>query len=288
MSECKWTVLPERGVLHVRGSDAQKFLQGVVTNDVEKAGPGHAVFASLLSPQGKIQYDFFVFADGEDYLLDVPGDRLDALNKRLGFYKLRADVEIVPLSDSHQVVFAWGDCALDRFDGIKAPDPRLPGFGSRIILPVGADLSGIEEALEATTADYHTHRIALGVPEGGLDYTYEDSFPHDANFDFLNGVDFEKGCYVGQEVVSRMQHRGTARKRIIRVESDDGALAQGADIVAGDVRIGVIGSAAGMQALARVRVDRLLKAVEAGQDVKAGGVPVRCLPPPYADFGLPS
>src|SRR5882757_5930623 len=218
----KAALLPERGVVKVAGEDARKFLNGLLTADIEKMTPQKAAFAALLTPQGKIMVDMIVAenpaADGGGFFLDAPRALAPALVQRLNFYKLRAKVIIEDLSEALGVLAVW-DGARSTEYGLCTADPRLPELGARCLLPphlagaAAADLGA--ELLEP--AAYEAHRIALGVPRGGLDFIYGDAFPHETDMDQLGGVDFDKGCFVGQEVVSRMEHRGTARTRIVPV-----------------------------------------------------------------------
>jgi folate-binding protein YgfZ len=275
--------LAGRGVVAVGGPDAAGFLDNLLTTDASAAGNGKAVFAALLTPQGKILFDFIVFRDGERFLLDVARPLVPDLVKRLGLYRLRSKVEIADLSDDHAVVAAWGGDAAPILDGPVAPDPRLPALGWRGIVPSGADMA--PDHAEASEADYESHRIALGVPVGGADYAYGDAFPHDAAMDHLNGVDFRKGCFIGQEVVSRMQHRGTARRRPLVVRGS--GLAAGAPITAGETPIGAVGSAAGDLGVAIVRLDRAQEARDGGVPLMAAGAPVELGLPAWAGFDWP-
>ena len=211
MSNGRIAELSDRRVVAVGGPDAAAFLDNLFTSDASKAGEDRAVYGGLLTPQGKILFDFIVFADGERYLIDIARPLVPDFLKRLGFYKLRAKVEIADLSSERIVVAAWGGAAPPILDGPVAPAPRNPALGYRAIVPPGADMA--PDYSEATEADYHAHRIALAIPEGGVDFAYGDAFPHDAAMDQFEGIDFRKGCYIGQEVVSRMEHRGTARRR---------------------------------------------------------------------------
>jgi folate-binding protein YgfZ len=286
--------LEDRGVLRVAGDDATSFLQGLLTNDVEKVAVGEARYAALLTPQGKILFDFLVLRiaaeTGAAYLIDCPAAQAADLAKRLGFYRLRAKVTIADESANYAVFAIWDDevspaaktwmagtspaMTVAATDGYVFADPRDSRLGVRAILP-RAKAAGVANAsLEA----YEAHRIGLGVPSGGADFAYADIFPHDANLDLLNGVDFEKGCYVGQEVVSRMRHRGGARKRIVRVTLAGAAPERGAPIMAGDLTVGALGSAAAGQALALVRLDRVEDARNAGRGLTAGGVTVEIEP----------
>lgn len=273
-------VLTDRGVVRVSGEDALSFLDNLVTNDLLGMAMGEAKFAALLTPQGKILFDFFVVRTGDDFLLDVAREKAADLVKRLSLYKLRAKVEAADLSQTLQVVAGWGLGLLgaNRLRGYR--DPRLEGLDDRLIgpsEPVAEVLrrAGLEarERQSVEDASYHAHRIAVGVPEGGRDYPFGDTFPHEANMDRLNGVSFSKGCFVGQEVVARMQHKTVVRKRIARLTAA-GPLTSGAVITVGEAAIGAIGSVAGNQALAMVRLDRVIEAIEKGQQVTAGGQPV--------------
>ncbi|HML90888.1 folate-binding protein [Methyloceanibacter sp.] len=282
---CRVSLLADRGVLRVTGADAKTFLQGLLTNDMEKTDSGSAIHAGLLSPQGKILFDFFVVPSKGGYIIDAPKDALGDLAKRLSFYRLRADVAIDEAPDV-AVAAAWGGAPTIPAGAIVYADPRLAELGMRALLP--DDISVDDLACAAARAeDYHAHRIALGVPQGGRDYAYGDAFPHEALFDQLNGVDFKKGCYVGQEVVSRMEHRGTARKRIVPVVGD-GPLESGIELMAGDLPAGEIGSVDGTRGLALLRLDRAAKAEAQGVPLRAGEVAITLHLPAFATFGLPA
>jgi folate-binding protein YgfZ len=276
-SEIKQVVLPNRGIVAVNGSDATKLLQGLVTNDVALLDTQPAIYAGLLSPQGKILFDFIVVKMPDGALIDVAKDQAAALVKRLTMYKLRAAVTIADVSADHTVVAAFGQGA--QFgQGIVYSDPRLPDLGLRAIVETKDAV-----AVSTDAAAYHAFRIGLGVPEGGLDYAFGDAFPHEALFDQLHGVSFTKGCYVGQEIVSRMEHRGTARKRIVPVDAD-GPLVEGAAVVAGDVEIGRVGSVSGSRGLALLRLDRVDEFAAKGVPLTAGGAPIAVSIPAWAHF----
>jgi hypothetical protein len=255
-------LLDDRGVLRVAGPDSASFLQGLVTNDVEKLPDGQWRYAALLTPQGKILFDFLVLRESAvGFLIDLPADKAPELAKRLRFYKLRADVTVTDETAALAVVAApQGEPA----------DPRAPGLGARRIVARAA-----APAPDAQTrAAYDARRIALATPLGGADFPYGEIFPHDANMDLNNGVDFAKGCYVGQEVVSRMKHRGAIRKRIARVRLDGPAPAPGAAILDGELAVGNLGTSAGENALALLRLDRAEEAAKAGRPLTADGVRV--------------
>ncbi len=281
--------LQDRGVVRVFGEDAKPFLDNLITCDLDKIGPKAARLGALLTPQGKILFDFIVLeapADvGGGYFLDVAKAFAPDLAKRLTFYKLRAKVAVEDRSEALAVVVGWGDAPKPEDDvGVTVEDPRLPSLGWRGIV-AAEDAAGF--ACAAAEA-YHAHRIALGVPEGGKDFLFGDAFPHEALMDQLHGVDFDKGCYVGQEVVSRMQHRGTARTRIVPAIYMDGFVAEtGVAVVAGEKPIGTTGTGANGRGLLMIRLDRAEDALRAGEPIRAGGLPVRLDKPDWIRFPFP-
>jgi tRNA-modifying protein YgfZ len=288
--------LPNRGVVRVAGEEARAFLDTLVTNSMDGVAEGKAVHAALLTPQGKIITDFLVTeaptADGGGFYCDVPLVSAAELAKRLGFYKLRAKVSVENLSETLGVIAIWG-APIDASNlGLAFRDPRLAGLGWRMI----THKSQTETALAATGAAlaaldaYHAHRAALGVGEVAFDFALGDAFPHEINMDQLAGIDFKKGCYVGQEVVSRMQHRGTARTRLVQLHYEDGFVASsGAQVIAGDKTLGITGTAANGYGLAMIRLDRAAEAVAAGVPIRAGGLAVTLTKPEWwsADWPLP-
>jgi hypothetical protein len=279
------SILPDRGLVMVSGADARAFLQGLVTNDVERLAPVAARHAALLSPQGKILFDFIVIAIEEGFLLDVTRSLAPDLVKRLSFYKLRAKVDLADLSDGHVVAALWG-AALDLPGEVMAADPRLPELGWRAVLPAAEAEAILAQAgariVEAE--DYHAHRIALAVPEGGKDFALGDTFPHEADMDQLHGIDFAKGCYVGQEVVSRMQHKTVVRKRVVPVTMPGARIVDGVDVTVGEVVIGYLGSNTRARGLAMLRLDRVADAVAAGTPIMAGGFAIEVEKPAWARF----
>jgi tRNA-modifying protein YgfZ len=267
----KAAMLEDRGVIRVSGADATGFLQGLLTNDIEPLQPGEARYGALLTPQGKILFDMIAVracGDEPSYLIDCAAAQAADLAKRLGFYKLRAKVAIANESVDRAVAAFWGDEPASFAEGLIYADPRDPRLGWRAILPraIAASL-GLQHVDE-----YEGLRIAVGAPKGGLDFAYADAFPHDANFDLLHGVDFDKGCYVGQEVISRMKHRGTARKRVARVKLAGPAPAPGTPVLDRELAVGTLGSSSGREALALIRLDRAEEAKAAGRTLSAGGV----------------
>ncbi len=276
--------LPDRGVVKVSGEDARNFLNGLVTTDVTELKPGLAKFGALLTPQGKIIVDFLITeapaGHGGGFLFDCPRALAQALTDKLRFYKLRAKVTVENLSESLGVIAAWGGESAMQPD-LTYADPRAQALGYRILAPhdLVAKVAALIGADLVEPAAYEAQRIACGVPRGGLDFIYGDAFPHETNMDRLNGVDFDKGCYVGQEVVSRMQHRGTARTRTVKILLDGPGPEAGASILAGDKPVGTIGSTAGGTGLALVRTDRVADALAAGQPLTAGGLSLRLADP---------
>jgi folate-binding protein YgfZ len=280
----KAAFLRDRGAIKVGGEDARDFLNGLVTTDVTLVRPGIGRFGALLTPQGKITADFLITeapaGHGGGFLIDAPRPLAQALSDKLGFDKLRAKVTVEILSDSLGVLAVWdGEPAMKP--DLAFADPRSEKLGWRILIPeelkqkvadlIGADLVDSEA--------YEVHRVANGTPRGGLDFMYGDAFPHETNMDRLNGVDFDKGCYVGQEVVSRMQHRGTARTRSVRVTLEDFSPEPGTAILAGDKPVGTMGSTAGGHGIALIRTDRVADALDVGAKLTAGGLAIRLTDP---------
>jgi tRNA-modifying protein YgfZ len=288
----KAAILPDRGVVKVAGDDAREFLNGLLTTDLTKVTPGRARFGALLTPQGKIIVDCIVAeapaADGGGFFLDCPRALASEFVQKLNFYKLRAKVICEDLSAVLGVLAVWGGSANTEY-GLVYADPRLKALGLRVMLPshlvkeTAKDLGA--ELVEAAT--YEAHRIALGVPRGGMDFIYGDAFPHEADMDQLSGVDFDKGCFIGQEVVSRIEHRGTARTRIVPVAAEGFAPDSGVPVMAGDKQVGVTGSHSGASGLAMLRLDRVADATAAGVKLVAGGIPIEPRKPDWARFAWP-
>ena len=279
MRDAHIALLPDRGVVSVTGEDAAKLLAGLLTNDIELLASRPAIFACLLSPQGKILFDFIVVRDGAGYLLDVARDKAADLAKRLTMYRLRARVDIEDVSGKLRVAVAWG-LPWAGVNGVLAfGDPREPRLGDRLVFALSAR-TNLDRAIAQANGDwvwteevgYHSRRIGFGIPEGGKDYDFGDAFVHEANVDLLDGVSFDKGCYVGQEIVARMEHRGTVRKRVVRVTGGGALPADRPGVLMGDVVIGKLGSVAGSTGLALLRLDRAIEAIDKGQAITAGGV----------------
>jgi folate-binding protein YgfZ len=267
------TKLDSRAVITVAGEDAQHFLQNLVTADIDGLKPGHAIYSALLQPQGKILFDFFVLAENGRYAIDCSAARKAELLKRLTFYKLRAKVT---LADSDEEV---GVAPAKPVSGLSYTDPRAAQLGARLISPKGS-------LPEADGAAYDGGRIRLGLADSDKDIGSGELFPHEANLDQLGAVSFNKGCFIGQEVVSRMEHRGTARNRIVPVHAPKGAAPKGSEIRADGKTVGTMLSSSGSDGLALIRLDRLKDAVEAGIGLLTEAGPVHVRKPGWARFDV--
>ena len=251
-------ILSDRTVIAVSGPEARPFLQGLITNDIANLTPEQSLYAALLSPQGKILFDFLLFAEAETVLIDCHKDVRVALQKRLSMYKLRAKIDIAA-RDDRVVIVDQGPY-----------DPRLATLGQRSIVATGI------ETVDGTDA-YHEWRWGLGVPEG-LDFSAEKIFAMDGGLDELHAISFTKGCYVGQELTARMKHRGTDRKRLLPVNAPDAELATGAPVTAGEIELGTMMSSYGDAGYALIRLDRL---AEATAPISVGGAEVSILKPDW-------
>ncbi|ADJ23795.1 folate-binding protein YgfZ [Hyphomicrobium denitrificans ATCC 51888] len=274
MSSVKIARLTDRGVVRVDGADSEKLLQSLVTNEIEGLNAGEARFAGLLSPQGKILFDFFIVRTEMGYLLDVAAAKAADLVKRLTMYKLRADVTITDASPGFAVYAVWDDgaAALTATRAcVHFNDPRHPAMGVRWLMqsPPPADA----QVVELAHIDYDALRVRLGVPEAGKDFEFGDAYPHEADYDLFNGVSFTKGCYVGQEIVARMQNKTVVRKRVVKI-SATAPLISGAEIHLGDVAIGRVGTVDGLHGLAMVRLDRAIEAQDKNQRLRADGIAI--------------
>lgn len=259
---------PGRAAIRISGPDAQKWLHDVLTAKVA-ATPDYIAWWALLSAQGKVQAEGLISWHEDGFWLDVDAGAADGFLKRMRLYKLRAAAEIDDMRESHAV--GWSVTPMQ--DSLCDRDPRAEGLGYRIIGPRG-EAGGWREDETA----YAAVRIAAGVAEMGPDFAPDTVFPHDIGMDLLGGVDFKKGCYIGQEVVSRMQHRGTARRRPVIVSGED--LEQGAAVGVNGREAGTLGAVAGGKAVAIVRIDRLKKNAE----TSVAGQPVQLALPGWASY----
>jgi folate-binding protein YgfZ len=236
--------LKSRSLVGIIGPDWRDFLQGLLSQDVETLRPGELRFGALLTPQGKLLFDLFILGRDDGCWLDVAADRRDALIQRLTIYKLRAKVEIAAVDAS--VWALWGGDASGW-----AADPRLSALGWR---GYSAQTPAANIAGEAA---YDAMRLALGVPDPARDCPSETTYPIEANFDLLNGIDFQKGCFVGQETTSRMKRRGAIKTRMLPIDFEGAAPVFGAEILAGTLRAGEVHSGSGGRAMALLRLDRI-------------------------------
>ena len=276
--------LDNRAIVRVAGPEAETFLQNIITADMASLTAAGIAYGGLLTPQGKILFDFLIHDrpqgddDGRAFFFDLPAGQAEGFIKRLGFYRLRAKVDIA-LAEDLAVFAAWPDG--DNAPADAQPDPRLAALGRRWVGEPGS------VATNATGSDWHAHRIALTVPESGADFVLGEAFPYDAAMDALNGIAFAKGCYIGQEVVSRMQHRGTARRRIVALVAEAQLPDPGADITIDGRPVGRLGSSDGQHGIGLVRLDRLGAAIAAGASALAGDIPVRTTLPDWATYDWP-
>lgn len=262
--------LASRALVAVAGPDWRAFLQGLLTQDVETLQPGEARFAALLTPQGKLLFDLFVIGRDDGCLIDVAADRRAALVQRLTIYRLRAKVEISAFDAA--VLALWPAPDGSPPDGWSV-DPRLPALGLR-----GYGAAAPDGAALADEAAYDAHRLALGVPDPDRDAPSETTYPIEADFDLLGGIDFKKGCFVGQETTSRMKRRGTIKNRMLPIAFDGPAPAFGAEVLAGELRAGEVRSGTDGRAMALLRLDRI-----EGADLTVDGRPVRVERPAFLD-----
>lgn len=272
----KASLLPDRAVLEIGGPEARDFLQNLVTNNVDQANPDSAVYTLLLTPQGKYLFDFFLLEQDGRFLADCDSEAAPLLLKRLMFYKLRADVTLKDASADWTVGAHWdaertaAPVAVSAFNGgWLYGDPRLAALGSRFIVPSGqADAAlAASGADQAEPKDYEVYRSSLGVP-GPADLIAEKTFPLEANLDLLHAVDYQKGCFIGQEVTSRTHRQGKVRKRILPVSASSALPKAGTAIMAGERQAGELLSRHGPQGLALLRLDRLSEPLDAaGTDI---------------------
>lgn len=283
--------LPERALIAITGTEAAAFLNGLLTINTETLAQGAGLPSALLTPQGKVIADFLVFnaSDNEAlFLIDVQASYADDLVARLSRYKLRANVVINRLGADIAtcVVFDAADISGESFYAFA--DPRHASLGQRLFGPDAALREATRDFAHAAPDAYHLRRTILGVPECGRDYLPMDSFPHEALLDQLGGIDFKKGCYVGQEIVSRMEHRGIARSRALPIRLLNGfGVMGGAEVRAAERALGKTGESSADRAISILRIDRLEEALKAGETLTAGGVPCVVSKPGFIRFDIP-
>ncbi|MEK7245656.1 MAG: folate-binding protein [Pseudomonadota bacterium] len=299
MSALRYAVLDDRGVLALAGEDTRTFLQGLVSNDVTKVTPARAVYAALLTPQGKFLHDFFVAELAGAILLECEKARMADLKRRLGLYKLRTKVTLDDRSDAFAIAALFGEGALGALGlqeeagaarafagGVVFTDPRLAAAGARAIMPrYGLRAAATEAGFAAADAgEYDRARIALGLPDGSRDLEIEKAILLENGFEELNGIDWTKGCYMGQELTARTKYRGLVRKRLIPVAIEGPAPAPGTLVMAGEEEAGEMRSARGGLGLALLRLDRIEAARAAGIPLVAGKARLTPQKPAWAKF----
>jgi folate-binding protein YgfZ len=272
MSEARYVILDARGLLKIEGPDSRAFLQGLISNDINKASPERAIYATLLTPQGRYLHDFFIAEIGGVLFLDAEAARLDDLKKRLTMFKLRSKVEIADATQDFAVAALTGAEAAGRFGlsgtageakpwegGAVFVDPRLAAVGLRAILPRGRIADALAGAgFEPGSIDqYERLRLSLGLPDGSRDMPVEKAILLENGLDELNGIDWNKGCYMGQELTARTKHRGLVRKRVLPVAIDGPKPEPGTPVMAGDKEAGEMLSAVDGLGLAMLRLEFL-------------------------------
>jgi len=280
MTDASFALLDDRGIVAVSGADRRIFLQGLVSNDVEKVGPGQAGYAALLTAQGKYLHDFMMIEFGEAVWLEAEAGRLSDLKRRLSIYRLRAKAALDERPEL-AVAVVFGDTALAAMglseipgaarpfaSGVAFVDPRLATLGVRCILPRADLRTALEGAglTESGFAKYDRLRLQLGIPDGGRDLVPEKSILLEAGFDELNGVDWQKGCYVGQELTARTKYRGLIKKRLMPVEIDGPAPAPGTIVTANGREVGEMRSSRDELGLALLRIEPVAQ----GKHLRAG------------------
>ncbi|MBB4573848.1 MULTISPECIES: YgfZ/GcvT domain-containing protein [Rhizobium] len=284
--------LKDRSLLSVGGADVQSFLQNLITTDITSLAPDEARPGALLTPQGKILFDFMIWQDGDGYTIETDADQRDGLMKRLTMYRLRAAVTLAPIAEEG-ISVCWGEDAdgsgdaegvrdsRDVRDSRSVRDSRFAKAGITLTRRPGRHGDGAE-------ALYDALRIAHGIAISGSDFALQDAFPHDVLMDLNGGLSFKKGCYVGQEVVSRMQHRGTARRRVVTLSAATALPDTGTAITAAGKPVGTLGSVEGGSGLAIVRIDRAGAAMAEGTPLLAGETPVSLALPPWSGLVFPT
>ncbi|MDL2399983.1 YgfZ/GcvT domain-containing protein [Rhizobium mayense] len=267
--------LRDRCFLRVTGAEAEPFLHNLITTDLASLGADEARPGALLTPQGKILFDFMIWRDGPGFVLETDTAQKDGLLKRLTMYRLRAPVDFSAI-EIEGVTVAWGENAAE-----SRKDSRFAKAGIILTRTPG------QHGDDAETL-YQTLRIANGIAVSGLDFALQDAFPHDVLMDLNGGLGFRKGCYVGQEVVSRMQHRGTARRRVVVVTGSAGLPATGTEVSVGGKPIGALGSTEGAKGLAIVRIDRAGEAITAGTPILAGDREISLALPAWSGLSFPT
>ena len=272
MPPIAYTHLTNRGIISVTGSDSRDFLQGIISNDITLVSPNKTIYAALLTPQGKYLFDFFISQSGEKLLIECEKDRVPDLMKRLRIYKLRANADLVDETETYSIFAIWGDDAAQATGlhnerglaheisgGTQFIDPRLNTAGVRSVLPIEVAEAQLQSlaAEPASASDYDLHRLKLGLPDASRDLVVDKAILIESGFDELNGVDWNKGCYIGQELTARTKYRGLVKKRLISVFIEGAAPEPGTPIMVGDKNAGEMRSSNAGHGIALLRLDQL-------------------------------
>ena len=272
MPPIAYTHLTNRGIISVTGSNSRDFLQGIISNDITLVSPNKTIYAALLTPQGKYLFDFFISQSGEKLLIECEKDRVPDLMKRLRIYKLRANADLVDETETYSIFAIWGDDAAQATGlhnerglaheisgGTQFIDPRLNTAGVRSVLPIEVAEAQLQSlaAEPASASDYDLHRLKLGLPDASRDLVVDKAILIESGFDELNGVDWNKGCYMGQELTARTKYRGLVKKRLISVLIEGAAPEPGTPIMVGDKNAGEMRSSNAGHGIALLRLDQL-------------------------------
>lgn len=301
MSASNHILLHDRGLLKVSGDDALNFLQGLVTNDVSKVNPECALYSAMLSPQGKYLYDFFIIQINGELVIDCESERLEDLKHKLNMYKLRSKVELSTINHDFIVSAIIGDniaetLQVNNFVGVAKPflggiafiDPRVTSIGARAIIPRGNATDNLTKAgfSVGTPDEYETLRLSLGLPDGSRDMVIEKAILLENGFQELNGIDWEKGCYMGQELTARTYYRGLIKKRLMPVQIEGPQPESGTAIMLGDKNVGEMRSGNAEWGLALIRLEQYNDISKSGEGFSAEGATLRPVKPRWAEFKL--
>ena len=292
MTDIFHTILDNRGILKVSGEDKCEFLQGLISNDVTNISDSSAIYAAMLTPQGKFLFDFFMYQWKSSILIETEGNRLAQLKKRLNMYKLRAKIDLEDVTASWSVTAVWGSDVLTSIGlsknpgsasawqgGLIAVDPRIPSAGARALLPKNHDIQLPGNSV--SHSEYDLHRLDLGLPDGGRDMILEKSILLENGFDELNGINWNKGCYIGQELTARTKYRGLIKKRLVPVKVDGVMPPVGTPILLDGKSVGELRSGRDNRALAILRIEHLQKT---GSKFTAENATVSPQKPNWAEF----
>lgn len=273
----------DRSIVEITGPDAAHFLERLITTDVEKLNVNELLPGALLSPQGKVLFDFLIGKLANGFFIDIADQLADTFAKRLKLYKLRSDVEISE-SIKQVTTISWENDSVPSQNDSGFTDKRFPD-NEKVIRRYDKNSSPTAIS-EAALKQWDLLRIQYAIPESGKDFALNDVFPHDINFDQLGAISYKKGCYVGQEIVSRMHHRGTARRRTLIAEAEQNLPSSGT-IEADGKTIGELGTVIDRQALALARIDRTKAAMDNGIALTVNGIPLTLRIAPNMQYDFP-